>query len=133
MRRPLYNFVAIIAAYENGRYEEVYNSAQDFLNNIGKKPLYKDIYIARSYTAMGTAQMAQGNYEKAAELFAQSMQATQNQEMSRWQLFNQMRLAQCYDVLGKRELSVPLYKDSEVCVLSVQLYQQLECADCRKG
>lgn len=108
---PLYNFVAIIAAYENGRYEEVYNSAQDFLNNIGKKPLYKDIYIARSYTAMGTAQMAQGNYEKAAELFAQSMQATQNQEMSRWQLFNQMRLAQCYDVLGKRELSVPLYKD----------------------
>jgi len=110
-QNPLYNFVAIIAAYENARYDEVYSAAQDFLNNIGKKPLYKDIYIARSYTAMGTAKMAEGDYEGAAELFAKSMEATQNQEMSRWQLFNQMRLAQCYDVLGKRELSVPLYKD----------------------
>lgn len=110
-QNPLYNFVAIITDYENKRYDEVYNAAQEFLSNIGTKPLYKDIYIARSYTAMGTAKMAQGDYEGAAEIFAQSMQATKEQEMSRWQLFNQMRLAQCYDILGKRELSVPLYKD----------------------
>ena len=110
-QNPLYNFVAIITAYENKRYDEVYSAAQDFLNNIGKKPLYKDIYIARSYTAMGTARMAQGRYEEAAELFAKSIEATKSQEMSRWQLYNVLRLAECYDILGKRELSVPLYKE----------------------
>ena len=110
-QNPLYNFVAIITAYENKRYDEVYSAAQDFLNNIGKKPLYKDIYIARSYTAMGTARMAQGRYEEAAELFAKSIDATKEQEMSRWQLYNVLRLAECYDILGKRELSVPLYKE----------------------
>lgn len=110
-QNPLYNFVAIITAYENKRYDEVYSAAQDFLNNIGKKPLYKDIYIARSYTAMGTARMAQGRYEEAAELFAKSIEATKGQEMSRWQLYNVLRLAECNDILGRRELAVALYKE----------------------
>ena len=29
--------------------------------------------------------------------------------MSRWQLFNELRLAQCYDAQDKRDLSEPLY------------------------
>ena len=108
---PLYNFVAIIASYENKDYDNVYKQASDFLNNIGVKPFYKEIYIARSYTAMGTALMAKGEYEEAAKVFEQSRQATKEQEMSRWQLYNEFRLAQCYDAQGRRDLSEPLYKD----------------------
>lgn len=107
---PLYNFVAIIAAYENKNYDKVYADAQAFLNDIGKKPLYNDIYIARSYTAMGTALMAKGDYSGAAEIFEKSIKESQQREMSRWQLFNELRLAQCYDAQGKRELSEPLYR-----------------------
>ena len=107
---PLYNFVAIIASYENKDYDKVYKQAAAFLNNRGVKPFYKDIYIARSYTAMGTALMAKGEYEEAAKVFEQSFQATKDQDMSRWQLYNEFRLAQCYDAQGRRDLSAPLYK-----------------------
>lgn len=107
---PLYNFVSIIAAYENKNYDKVYADAQAFLNDIGKKPLYNDIYIARSYTAMGTALMAKGDYLGAAEIFEKSIDAAKGRDMSRWQLFNELRLAQCYDAQGKQELSEPLYR-----------------------
>ncbi len=106
---PLYNFVAVIAAYENKEYDKVYASAESFLKDIGVKPLYNDIYTARSYTAMGTALMAKGDYKGAAKIFEKSCEATKNQEMSRWQLFNELRLAQCYDAQDKRDLSEPLY------------------------
>lgn len=107
---PLYNFVAVIAAYENKDYDKVYSAAEAFLKDIGVKPLYNDIYTARSYTAMGTALMAKGDYKGATEIFEKSRQATKDQAMSRWQLFNELRLAQCYDAQDKRELSGPLYR-----------------------
>ena len=72
--------------------------------------MYNDIYTARSYTAMGTALMAKGDYKGAAEIFEKSREATKNQDMSRWQLFNELRLAQCYDAQDKRDLSEPLYR-----------------------
>ncbi|MBQ4493649.1 MAG: tetratricopeptide repeat protein [Elusimicrobiaceae bacterium] len=108
-QNPLFEFVSIIADYENKNYEKVISSAQNFLSKIGKESFYKEIYIARTYSAIGTSYMAQGLWEKAAKTFEESILATQNQEMSRWQMNNLLRLAQVYDVLGKRDEALELY------------------------
>lgn len=110
-QNPLFEFVSIIADYENKNYDKVISSAQEFLSKIGKEPFYKEIYIARTYSAIGTAYMAQGLWEKAAQTFEESILATANQEMSRWQMNNLLRLAEVYDILGKREEAVQIYKD----------------------
>lgn len=109
-KNPLFKFVSIIADYENKDYDSVISSAQDFLSKIGKEPFYNDIYTARSYTAIGTSYMQKGQYEKAKEVFEKSIAATSHQEESRWQLWNELRLAQTYDVLGERDKAVALYK-----------------------
>lgn len=107
---PLFKFVAVIAAYQNKNYEEARKGARDFLAKIGKEPFYKEIYIARSHTALASSYMQEGNYKEAAKILEQSIEATKNQEMSRWQLWNIFRLAQCYDALGERQKAVELYK-----------------------
>ena len=109
-KNPLYRFVGIIAEYENKNYDKVIKDAKDFLSKIGKEKFYSPIYIARSYTATGSAQMAKGDWEAARKTFEQSIKATAAQDMSRWQLWNNLRLAQTLDVLGKREEAVKIYK-----------------------
>ena len=109
-QNPLFKFVAVIASYQNRNYEEARKGAQEFLDKIGKEPFYKEIYIARSHTALASTYMQEGNYQKAAEILEQSIEATKNQEMSRWQLWNIFRLAQCYDALGEREKALKIYK-----------------------
>ncbi len=109
-QNPLFKFVAVIAAYQNKNYEEARKGAREFLAKIGKEPFYKEIYIARSHTALASTYMQEGNYQKAAEILEQSIEATKNQEMSRWQLWNIFRLGQCYDALGERQKAVELYK-----------------------
>lgn len=108
---PLFNFVAVIAAYENKQYDDVQAQAQIFLSKIGKEKFYNDIYIARSYTALGTASMAKGNYEEAKKFFQSSITATAAQAQSRWQLWNQLRLGETLDALGQRQQAVAVYKD----------------------
>ncbi len=110
-QNPLFEFVSIIADYENKNYDKVILSSQEFLSKIGKESFYKEIYIARTYSAIGTAYMAQGLWDKAAQTFEESISATANQEMSRWQMNNLLRLAEVYDILGKREEAVQIYKD----------------------
>ena len=110
-QNPLFEFVEIIADYENKNYDKVISSSEIFLAKIGKEKFYKEIYIARTYSAIGTAYMAQGLWNKAAETFEQSVQATSKQDMSRWQMNNLLRLAQVYDVLGKRQEALTIYKD----------------------
>ena len=61
--------------------------------------------------------MQEGNYQKAAEILEQSIEATKNQEMSRWQLWNIFRLGQCYDALGERAKALEIYK-------SIKSYKQ---------
>lgn len=112
-QNPLFRFVAIIASYQNKNYEYVRQGAKDFLAKIGKEPFYKEIYIARSYTALASADMQEGKYQDAVKILEQSIEATKHQEMSRWQLWNIFRLAQCYDALGRREKAVKLYKSIE--------------------
>ena len=107
---PLMHYVEVICLYETKNYEEVAAKAQYFLDQIGHNPFYKDIYIARAYTALGTAQMAQGNFEKAREIFEQGRQAVRNQEPSRWGVWNELRLGQVYDVLGERQKALARYK-----------------------
>ncbi len=107
---PLFRFVAIIASYQNKNYEEVKKGANDFLSKIGKEPFYKEIYIARSYTALASTYMQEGNYQEAVKVLEQSIEATKNQEMSRWQLWNIFRLAQSYDALGQRAKATEIYK-----------------------
>ncbi len=109
-QNPLFRFVAIIAAYQNKNYEYVRQGANDFLNKIGTEPFYKEIYIARSYTALASADMQEGKYQDAIKVLQQSIEATKRQEMSRWQLWNIFRLAQCYDALGQREKALQIYK-----------------------
>lgn len=110
-QNPLFEFVSIIADYENKNYDNVILASQEFLSKIGKESFYKEIYIARTYSAIGTAYMAQGLWEKAALSFEESIAATSSQEMSRWQMNNLLRLAEVYDILGKREEAVQIYKD----------------------
>ncbi len=109
-QNPLFRFVAIIAAYQNKNYEDVRQSAKDFLAKIGKEPFYKEIYIARSYTALASADMQEGKYQDAIKVLEQSIEATKHQEMSRWQLWNIFRLAQSYDALGQRSKALEIYK-----------------------
>lgn len=112
-QNPLYNFVGIIAAYENKQYDKVITDAQDFLSKIGKVKFYSDIYISRAYTAIGTAYMAKGDYNNAKQAFESSIKATATQDMSRWQLWNELRLAQVYDALGQKQQAADLYKTIE--------------------
>ena len=109
-QNPLFRFVAIIAAYQNKNYADVRSGAQDFLAKIGKEPFYKEIYIARSYTALASADMQEGKYQDAIKILEQSIAATKHQGMSRWQLWNIFRMAQCYDALGKRTKALEIYK-----------------------
>lgn len=110
-QNPLFEFVSIIADYENKNYDNVINSAKDFMSKIGKESFYKEIYIARTYSAIGTAYMAKGNWQEAAETFEESISATQNQDMSRWQMNNLLRLAEVYDILGKRNEALEIYQN----------------------
>ncbi len=107
---PLMRYVEVICLYETGQYDEVTAQANEFLRLIGTDSFYKDIYIARAYTALGTTQMAQGNMEQAKVLFEQGREAIKNQEPSRWGVWNELRLGQVYDLLGQREEALTQYK-----------------------
>ena len=107
---PLMHYVEIICLYETGNLDEVTQQANQFLKLIGTDPFYKDIYISRAYTALGTAAMARGDIAGARTLFEQGRQALKDQAVSRWGLWNELRLGQVYDLLGERDLAVKQYK-----------------------
>ena len=109
-KNPLMHYVEIICLYETAHYDEVTEQAEAFLKLIGTDPFYKDIYISRAYTALGTVQMQKGNFEQARTLFEQGQQAIKNQEPSRWGVWNELRLGQVYDVLGEREKAKKQYR-----------------------
>lgn len=109
-KNPLMHYVEVICLYETGDYDDVTVQAGRFLELIGKDPFYKDIYIARAYTALGTVQMAKGNFDKAREAFEEGREALKGQEVSRWGLWNEFRLGQVYDLLGRREDAVKQYQ-----------------------
>ena len=109
-KNPLMHYVEIICLYETGQLDSVTRQAQEFLGLIGKDPFYKDIYISRAYTALGTAAMARGEYAQARQLFEQGREALKTQAVSRWGLWNELRLGEVYDLLGERDLAVKQYK-----------------------
>ena len=109
-QNPLMHYVEIICLYETGHYDEVSAQAEQFLKLIGKDPFYKDIYLSRAYTALGTVQMAKGNWQQARELFEKGRAVIQNQEPSRWGVWNELCLGEVYDVLGEREKAVQQYQ-----------------------
>lgn len=109
-KNPLMHYVEVICLYETGDYDGVTAQADQFLELIGKDPFYKDIYIARAYTALGTVQMAKGHFDKAREAFEEGRNALKGQEVSRWGLWNEFRLGQVYDLLGRREDAIKQYK-----------------------
>lgn len=107
---PLMHYVELICLFETGRYDEVIAGGETFLSLIGKDPFYKDIYISRAYTALGTSYMAKADWAKAAQTFEAGQKALQNQAPSRWGAWNEYRLGQVYDALGRREDAVKQYK-----------------------
>ena len=107
---PLMRYVEVICLYETKQYDEVTAQANEFLSLIGTDPFYKDIYIARAYTALGTAQMAQGNFQEAKTLFERGRAAVAHQAPSRWGVWNELRLGQVYDILGMREKARQQYQ-----------------------
>lgn len=109
-KNPLMHYVEIICLYETGHLDEVTQQANQFLQLIGQDPFYKDIYISRAYTALGTAAMARGDLQGARALFEQGRLALKDQAVSRWGLWNELRLGQVYDLLGERDLAVKQYK-----------------------
>lgn len=109
-KNPLMHYVEIICLYETGHLDEVTQQANQFLQLIGQDPFYKDIYISRAYTALGTAAMARGDLQGARALFEQGRAALKDQAVSRWGLWNELRLGQVYDLLGERDLAVKQYK-----------------------
>ena len=109
-KNPLMHYVEIICLYETGHLDEVTQQANQFLQLIGQDPFYKDIYISRAYTALGTAAMARGDLQGARVLFEQGRLALKDQAVSRWGLWNELRLGQVYDLLGERDLAVKQYK-----------------------
>ena len=109
-KNPLMHYVEIICLYETKNYDEVTAQAHEFLQLIGKDKFYKDIYISRAYTALGTTQMALGNFEQAKTLFEEGRTLLAGQEPSRWGVWNELRLGQVYDVLGQREKALAQYK-----------------------
>ncbi len=107
---PLMHYVEIICLYETGHFDQVTQQASQFLELIGTNPFYKEIYVSRAYTALGTAAMARGDIAGARQLFEQGRQALKGQAVSRWGLWNELRLGQVYDLLGERDLAVKQYK-----------------------
>lgn len=107
---PLMHYVVLICQFETGDYEAVLAGGQAFLGLIGSNKFYKEIYIPRAYTAIGTAYMAKGEWEKAREAFEHGRTAVAHQEPSRWGVWNEYRLGQVYDVLGERDKAVAQYK-----------------------
>ncbi len=107
---PLMHYVVLICLFETGNYDAVLAGSQGFLDLIGTNPFYKDIYISRAYTALGTAYMAKGEWAKARQTFEQGQQALAHQEPSRWGVWNEYRLGQVYDALGEREKALIQYK-----------------------
>lgn len=107
---PLMHYVELICLFETGDYGRVLSGGSEFLGLIGKDPFYKDIYISRAYTALGTSYMALGEWEKARAAFEEGQKTLQKQEPSRWGVWNEYRLGQVYDALGLRAHAVSQYK-----------------------
>ena len=107
---PLMGYVEIICLYETGDFKSVSTKASHFLELIGTNPYYKEIYIPRAYTALGTTEMAQGNFERARQLFEEGAEKIKKQDPSRWGVWNALRLGQVYDVLGEREKAQKQYR-----------------------
>ncbi|ACC99052.1 hypothetical protein Emin_1504 [Elusimicrobium minutum Pei191] len=108
---PLMPFVEIITEFENKNYDIVIKKAKTFINKIGAAPFYTTMYIPRSYTAIGTAQMAKGEWEQALKTFENAKAISFNKsEPTRWAVWNLIRLGQCYDALGQREKALSTYR-----------------------
>ncbi|MGB2578321.1 tetratricopeptide (TPR) repeat protein [Elusimicrobium simillimum] len=108
---PLMGFVEIIVQYENKNYDTVIVLARKFLNNIGKKPFFTEMYVPRSYTAIGTAQMAKGQWNEALKTLLKAKEVSfDGKEPSRWAVWNLLRLGQTYDALGQRKEAEAIYK-----------------------
>ena len=109
-KNPLMHYVEIICLFETGHYDEVLAGGKEFLSLIGSDKFYKEIYISRAYTAIGTAHMAQGQWQEAKNAFEEMQKALAHQEPSRWGVWNEYRLGQVYDALGEREKAIKQYQ-----------------------
>ena len=107
---PLMHYVVLICLFENGKYDEVIAGGQEFLGLIGSSKFYKEIYVPRAYTAIGTSYMAKGQWEKARDTFEQGRHLYAHQAPSRWGVWNEYRLGQVYDALGARDKAIAQYK-----------------------
>lgn len=109
---PMIHFVEIVSLYENKKWEKVREESLEYIKRIeNEDPFYKKIYLPRALLALGTSYLAEHQWDRAEEIFYKSGQTLQDSPAAnRWAVWAVVRLAQIYDLKGKRDLAVETYK-----------------------
>lgn len=111
---PLLHYVEIITLFENGKYDLVEKESLNYIKCIEEnKPFYFKTYLPRAYVGLGMSYFARHDWEAAAKCFRTAGDmVTDKQSANRWALWALVRLAQVYDLEGKRELAVKTYRQA---------------------
>jgi tetratricopeptide (TPR) repeat protein len=113
---PLLHFVEIVALYENGNYEQVKQSAREYMKRIDEEqPYYKKVYLPRATMALATGFFAEKNWDEALKYFLQAAYALNDIKKkkvsdNRWAVWAMVRAGQVYDITGKRDKAIESYK-----------------------
>lgn len=107
------HFVEIVSLYEAKMYEEARTEMLEYLNRVGKYPHYKENYLSRIYTALGTIYMMEKNYDKALEYFEKAKKRIEiDKKASRWSLWAIVRIGNVYDMENLRDRALSYYKEA---------------------
>lgn len=119
---PMIHFVEIVSLHENEKWAEVRSEAQEYLKRIeNQAPFYRKIYMPRALLALGTSYLAEHQLDLAEEMFHMAAQTLENSPalkdgsasppvINRWAVWTMVRLANVYDLKGKRELAIKTYR-----------------------
>lgn len=109
------HFVQIVSLYENKQYEESLKQSLAYLSHVEDKNdhIYKERFLPRIYTAIGTNYMVKGNYDMAAEYFSKAQTTIKTDKSpARWAVWAIVRLGNLCDLRGLREAAIDYYKEA---------------------
>jgi hypothetical protein len=109
---PIFHQIEHVCLFETGKYDELIESAQDYLKRIDDKaPYYVELDRARMHTTIGTARFAKKEIDFARQSYetAGSLAGTKAAP-NRWGVWGLVRLGQVHDVLGERDKAIEAYR-----------------------